>query len=157
MRTCETTNTGCTVGFEEIVQRPFTRVAGRAIGYQVGTPEAFVRTIILGSANLEGVYVDGLSVTYSTSLSPMNNHIWTFAAGVTETHTNRFGCPCVGGLDSSLPDFLQDSYFCESAASSISLEHFLMVIHFGMGKIVKVSAALGALLLCPCSALLLKK
>lgn len=31
---------------------------------------------------------------------------------------------CVGGLDFSLPDFLQDSYFCESAASSISTAAF---------------------------------
>ncbi len=62
----------CSIGFEEIVSRPFTRVAGRAVGYQVGTTDAFAATIQAGSANLDGHYVDGLSVTYSTSLSPTN-------------------------------------------------------------------------------------
>ena len=124
VRTCERPENatfGCIIGFEETVSRPFTRVAGTAIGYQVGTPEAFSRTIVLG-ANLESVYVDGLSITYSTSLSPTNNHIWTFAAGVIETRTmiaDRFLCPCLTGMNSDLPDFLQNSYFCESAASSI--------------------------------------
>ena len=97
-------------------------MAGTAIGYQVGTPEAFSRTIVIGSADLESVYVDGLSITYSTSLSPTNNHIWTFAAGVIETRTmiaDRFLCPCLTGMNSYLPDFLQNSYFYESAASSI--------------------------------------
>ena len=104
----------CIIGFEETVSRPFTRVAGRAVGYQVGTTDAFLRTIDSGSADLEAPYADGLSITYSTSINPLNNHIWTFAAGVTESNVDAAGCPCVGGLDSELPAFLQDSYFCES-------------------------------------------
>ena len=119
VRACErpmsTTGTStCSIGFEESVSRPFTRVAGRAIGYQVGSPDAFFRTFTSRSADLEGPYVDGLSITYSTSANPLNNHIWTFAAGITESNTELIGCPCVGGRDSSLPAFLQDRYFCES-------------------------------------------
>ena len=73
--------------------------------------------MVSGSADLEGPYADGLSITYSTSMNPLNNHIWTFAAGITESNNDVIGCPCVGGLDSSLLAFLQDSYFCESGVS----------------------------------------
>ena len=127
VRTCErpmvaTGTPSCSIGFEEIVSRPFTRVAGRALGYQVGTPDAFFSTIQFGSANLDGHYVDGLSITYSTSLNPTNNHIWTFAAGVIEIIPSSFGCPCVNRLN--LPDFLQDSYFCESGTPTSTFEFF---------------------------------
>ena len=107
----------CIIGFEETVSRPFTRVAGRAVGYQVGTTDAFLRTFVTGSVDLTAPYVDGLSITYSTSMNSLNTHIWTFAAANTESSVDMVGCPCVSGLDSSLPAFLQDSYFCESGVA----------------------------------------
>ena len=108
----------CSIGFEEPISRPFTRVAGRAVGYQVGAPDAFFSILTSRSTDLEGPYVDGLSITYSTPTNQLNNHIWTFAAGITESNTDLIGCPCVGGRDSSLPAFLQGRYFCESGVPS---------------------------------------
>ena len=35
----------------------------------------------LGSAVFEGMYVDGLSITFSAPMNSTNNHIWTSAAG----------------------------------------------------------------------------
>lgn len=121
VRTCTASLTGCVAGFEETVQRPFTRVAGRAIGYQVGTTEAFSRSIVITSLTADSQYVDGLSVTHSETLNSTNNHIWTFACGVTETDefADRFTCPCARGIDT--PAFVGENYFCESGNPTTSL------------------------------------
>ena len=90
----------------------YSVVCGRATGYQVGGTDAFryarVRTI-------DQEYVYGLSVTHGTP----RNHIWTFAAGLSEVrHPTypEFSCPCIqlSTPEFPAPPFVGNNYFCES-------------------------------------------
>ena len=89
---------------------PYTKVCGRARGYQFGFTESF-RGYYQYNQTLEGYYVVGLSVTHG---SP-RNHIWTFAAGVSKDghyYTNQ--CPCGQYQGQAAPGFVGENYHCES-------------------------------------------
>ena len=77
-RMCRSSHTsaGCTSVTFPTHMTPYTKVCGRARGYQFYSPDGFDH----GGRNIESNYVDGLSVTYG---SP-RNHIWTFAAGLSK-------------------------------------------------------------------------
>lgn len=80
----------------------YNNVCGRSIGYQQGTPDAFF------IQPLDGSYVDGLSITYG---SP-RQHIWSFAAGLTEDRC-FCGDPSIS-FGSPPPSFVENNYFCAS-------------------------------------------
>lgn len=88
---------------------PYSRVCGRIVGYQYGSPEGFFH--YAPSNTLDSRYVDGISITYGYG---PRQHIWTFVAGVARAGQ---ACPCSG--DSSLisiirvPSFVNNHYFCE--------------------------------------------
>ena len=85
---------------------PFTKVCGRALGYQYGHTDAFDT----GDTSIDSYYVEGLSVTYGTP----RNHIWTFAAGRSKNHT-CCTCPCAYPYSgTAAPSFVGEDYFCES-------------------------------------------
>ena len=93
----------------------YSRVCGRIRGYQVGFTSAFYGNL-LQSHSIENQYVDGVSLTYGPV--GRRQHIWTYAAGVTEIDNNRYTqekCPC-DTSDASIipPPFVSDDYFCES-------------------------------------------
>ena len=87
---------------------PYTKVCGRAHGYQYNAGEAFFR----GGNSLDSYYVDGLSLTYG---SP-RQHIWTFAVGYTKLSYTRENCPCARGGTTS-PSIVGSDYFCESGTN----------------------------------------
>ena len=60
--------------------RTYTKVCGRVIGYQVGHTDAFH-----SSNSINESYVEGVSITHGSPRS----HIWTFAAGISETHRSK--------------------------------------------------------------------
>ena len=90
----------------------YQTVCGRFRGYQKGSPDAFRKWNEKIEKNIETYYVDGVTVTYG---SPGDrHHVYTYAAGLTET-TNwvqREPCPCAGG--DSPPLFVGSDYYCES-------------------------------------------
>ena len=95
-------------------QMEYTKVCGRAIGYQYRSPDAFHRSNV---RTLEQNYVDGLSITYGTP----RQHLWTFAAGVREgpgTPNNQriTNCPCsnVPGPGAPAPSYVGNNWYCES-------------------------------------------
>ena len=85
----------------------YTRVCGRVIGYQFGSPDAFRRSRFPYA--IDEPYVDGVSITRGSARS----HIWTLAATGSESLS---GCPCEGGQ--SAPPFVGRNYFCESGNNS---------------------------------------
>ncbi len=92
--------------------RQYSRVCGRAIGYQYGTTDAFGYHAV---ETIDSYYVYGISVTHGLP----RNHIWTFAAGLFEgaSSAQRFNCPCSnpGHPDNVLPpSFVGNNYYCES-------------------------------------------
>ena len=95
---------------------PYTKVCGRARGYQFGLTESFKGYHVLRQflQPLEGYYVQGLSVTHG---SP-RNHIWTFAAGVSkDVRIYHYNCPCAHYRYRAAPPFVGENYYCESGWS----------------------------------------
>ena len=119
IRTCITNSTsgGCYSIDFSTSDITYSSVCGKVIAYQLGTPEAFSRFIVISSLGISSQYLDGISLTHG---NPMQ-HVWSFAVGVTESRTDRFGCPCnTGSTISVMNTFIGTDYFCDSAASSIS-------------------------------------
>ena len=91
---------------------PYTKVCGRARGYQYACTYAFRNYHEGGKTSLNSTYVSGLSVTYG---SPQN-HIWTFAAGLSKEAGYAYccDCPCSPNPGPAAPPFVGEKYFCES-------------------------------------------
>jgi hypothetical protein len=83
-------------------------VCGRVIGYQSITPDGF-----LGDRTIDENYVDGVSITYGEN---PRQHIWTYAAGVTENSIayTPNNCPCSDHGSTQPQLFVSDRYYCES-------------------------------------------
>ena len=89
----------------------YSRVCGRVIAYQEGAPDAFNT----GTSNLEGGYVEGVSLTHGAAGS--RQHIWTFAAALYEGASSRSTCPCTNADEPwpyEVPEFVGDDYFCDT-------------------------------------------
>ena len=128
--------TACSRGSARIASATFStggntysNVCGRVIGYQLGQTDGFGNYIANLAYNeagnldqtIDGTYVDGVSITRG---SP-RQHIWSFAAGESETSTSISNklCPCsASNYPYSLPPYMGNEYFCDSgntAASSV--------------------------------------
>ena len=112
VRTCRSPlsfSSNCSGTFYMIKQR-YSKVCGRAIGYQVGETEAFYHY----DEGIDSYYVHGVSVTHGQP----RNHIWTFASGLSEVGDDLYNCPCSNPSSSSYnrypPSFVRDNYYCES-------------------------------------------
>ena len=114
VRTCGRGTVGAScqsVFFNNDHQMEYTKVCGRAIGYQYGHTDAFAYRY--NGETIDQNYVDGLSVTYG---SP-RQHLWTFAAGVREglePFLQRYNCPCSRYPGTSAPSYLGNNWYCES-------------------------------------------
>ena len=110
----ETSIGSCSATFYT-TSRQYNRVCGRAIGYQIGSTDAFGHGAN-GQTNIDSFYVYGVSVTHGVP----RNHIWTLAAGLTEggyTAFQSFNCPCSNSShpDNAVPpSFVGNNYYCES-------------------------------------------
>ena len=89
----------------------YSRICGRIRAYQWGTPDGFDYYHDGIITTIDGAYAIGVSVTHGTP----RNHIWTFAAGVSEGNpTSSSRCPCDASIDIRVPSFVGEDYFCES-------------------------------------------
>ena len=95
---------------------PYSQVCGRIKGYQFGRTAAFWQYL----QGIDGPYVDGASLTHGKNGS--REHIWTFAAGWTESNQNSrdfiYRCPCDTSRNDRVPLFVGNDYFCESGLNS---------------------------------------
>ena len=105
-----TIDAGCLSTTFNTGELQYRKVCGRAIGYQYGNTDAFAV-----SGTINQVYVDGLSITYGAP----RQHIWTYAAAVSEVPINadRYttsNCPCASEPGASPSSFLGNNWYCES-------------------------------------------
>ena len=120
IRTCRRpdNSSGSCSGISFTRGRQYSKVCGRAIGYQYGVTDAFYRSETYNT--IDSYYVYGVSFTYGTP----RNHIWTLAAGWSEIGSNPFNCPCANPSNpgnSVVPLFISDNYYCESGNPTSSL------------------------------------
>ena len=85
----------------------YSKVCGRAYGYNKDTPDGFQRHSYCPSCTIDKFYVDGLSITHG---SP-RQHIWSLAAAYLEYY-----CPCTASPNqyTYLPSFVGNDYSCEN-------------------------------------------
>ena len=87
----------------------YSKVCGRAIGYQYGHTDAFA--VGASQVTLEGTYVDGLSITYGRQ---PRRHIWTYASAPFESRPHGSNCPCSNNPGRAAPTYLGNNWYCES-------------------------------------------
>ena len=94
----------------------YSRVCGKIIAYQQGSPDAFRPTIF---HNIDSNYVDGISLTHGKS---PRQHIWTFVAALHEYNAHPDDvCPCTNTRNTpppSVPGFIGDDYFCDTGCAN---------------------------------------
>ena len=115
-RTCGASHIGrgCSSTTFSVGSLLYSRVCGRIRGYQFGITSAFLHS----SVGINSNYVFGVSLTHGAAGS--RQHIWTFAAGLSEVTTTwpSEGCPCDTAPPSVVPAFVGNDYFCESGLHS---------------------------------------
>ena len=116
-RTCGRSHTnsgGCSSTTFSVGDLPYSRVCGRIKGYQFGATNAFWIHVM----DIDSYYVDGVSLTHGGP--GRRQHIWTFAAGLSEkTSQNNENqlCSCdtsINQNDGVIPSFVGNDYFCET-------------------------------------------
>ena len=60
-------------------------------------------------------YVDSVSITHGSN---PRKHIWTYICGQFEQGTNHQNCPCNSGSEATLPSYVGNDYYCESALTN---------------------------------------
>ena len=118
LRTCGkgTNGAGCDSFTISTGGQGYTQVAGKIVGYQFGSPDAFGA----GINNINSYYVDGISITHGQN--PNRKHIWTYAIAVRQNvfpgaSDNGNTCPSTGVGDAP-PSFVGKDYFCSSASTT---------------------------------------
>ena len=81
----------------------YSEVCGKVIGYQFGSTDG------TNNSDINGAYIDGISLTHGNS----RNHIWSFIAGYQES-VSHSRCPCGIVNTKSSSSFVGNDYFCES-------------------------------------------
>ena len=99
-------------------------MCGRIRGYQFGLTSAFWGYNNRGQG-IDSYYVDGLSLTHGAA--GRRQHIWTFAAGLSEVTTQwpNYCCPCDTENYSRVPAFVRNDFFCESGLHSPWADHYI--------------------------------
>ena len=108
----------------------YNKICGQLRGFQKGSPDSFYPYFsargstpsdlyrpLSSSTNVNGVYVDGVSVTFGEP----RKHVWTYAIGLNDDYTNGrgyglgyFHCPCSKIAATGAPVFVGNNYYCES-------------------------------------------
>ena len=99
----------------------YTKVCGRVRGYELGAaPDSIYPNHGAGSPNIDGVYVDGVSITHGSN---PRQHIWTYTAGHAEDSNDAFGaCPCITGYTGQpTPSYVGNDYYCEAGTTQSML------------------------------------
>ena len=106
----------------------YSKVCGKVKGYQKGTMNGFYPsahahgkhndyTPITSSRSLDGVYVDGISIT---SGNP-RKHVWTYAVGLSDDgNYPQHNCPCAKYPGPDPPTYVASNYYCESGNTAVS-------------------------------------
>ena len=105
---------GCSSATYSVHSVPYRRVCGKVIGYQYFDPEAFSPFYGNQQLTVDGLYVDGVSITHGRSPC---HHIWTLAAAQDEVPDNKkYSCPCTNSkshvpFTGLIPPFVGTDYY----------------------------------------------
>ena len=104
---------------------PYTKVCGRARGYQSRFTRAFHSSAYAGQNKTSDSYVSGLSVTRGKPRH--RKHIWTFAAGFSKAYGfATVNCPHALYPSPKPPYFVKEDYFCDSGNPNNSRDRWYL-------------------------------
>lgn len=95
----------------------YSHVCGQIRAFQFGGPNGFRPDSNPERENINGNYLDGISLTYRQGEE--RKHIWSFVATRSDEAVGFSSCPreCTGLSDSkNSPDIVDRDFFCESGA-----------------------------------------
>ena len=94
----------------------YSQVCGRVLGRSYISPDAVNREHGSNHNNINGDYVDGVSITRG---SP-RQHVWTLMATAGDSFAagGRYNCPCINGSALYPQQFVGNHYFCEGAGGN---------------------------------------
>ena len=107
VRGCGWVSRGCVSASYPSHGQAYSRVCGRILAYQSGTPNGFELPF-----DIERAYFEGISLTHGAAGS--RQHIWSFVAAY---HEGTSDCSCLGNGKPSIPSIVGDDYFCATATS----------------------------------------
>ena len=89
----------------------YSRVCGRIIGYQFGSPDGFWR-YHQHQTSIDSYFLDGIVLTYGSPRC----HIWSFVAAHDQILNTIHSCPCTSesSFPCTIPPYIQNDYFCDS-------------------------------------------
>ena len=96
-------------GIQNIRILHFSQICGYVLGYKFWIIKAFT-----GVNDLDGVYVDGVSITVGNP----RTHVWSYAAGFVSTpNSEQQNCLRNEGVyaGTSAPSFVGNDYYCEGS------------------------------------------
>lgn len=107
------------------VSETFDKICGRVKAVAYGAVDGFEGFNRNGQTSITSAYVTG--IVLATEFQGSLEHLWTFAAGVGELDTSISTCPCDRSdpSDVNVPDFVGNSYFCESGNIDFNGQFFL--------------------------------
>ena len=107
-----TTGAGCFPTTFSVHNSSYSKICGKARGYQRATTDAF--SLHTGNKNIDGAYVDGLSIT----LGYPRKHVWTYAVGISGgANLGPWTCPCAAFPGASPHAFVGNNYYCDSGTA----------------------------------------
>ena len=120
------TTAGCSSTTFSVHGLPYSWVCGRIRGYQFGATSGFLNR---DNQGIDGHYTEGVSLTHGGD--GRRQHIWTFAAGLSEVTIlfPKTCCPCDTAAYSVTPAFVGNDYFCESGVHSSWADDYSTVFH----------------------------
>jgi len=112
---CVGNNVGCSQAIFKTHKLKYHKICGYVKGYQKGATDAFQPGF--NNPSINGPYVDGVSLTVKPY--PLRQHIWTYAAGLTDNGDYKYwNCPCAEVPGLPPPPFVYDHYYCESGTDN---------------------------------------
>ena len=104
---------GCASTFFSSNGFNYSSICGQVRGYQYGAVDGIYDNH-QGSMEIDGPYVDGVSITYGNP----RKHVWTYIAGQGEQEANWEDCPCnIDNHESLGLAFVGADSYCESGTS----------------------------------------
>lgn len=116
---CQSPGQGCFPTIFSVHNASYTKICGKARGYQRSTTDAF--GLYRSSKSINGPYVDGLSIT----LGDPRKHVWTYATGYSDDRDlGQLTCPCAGVPGREPASFVGGHYYCESGTTGLPQNAF---------------------------------
>ena len=88
---------------------PYNFVCGKTVGYGYYSNYAFHYSASTGYNTIDDAYISGLSIT--NKKQGQRQHIWSYAAGYSESSSSTANCPCARYPGTTAPSFINADFY----------------------------------------------